>query len=458
MRIRLNYPIKLSQIQKITSAFLADTDRDVTHIVTDSREAEAGDLFIAIRGEQFNGSDFAEDAMKKGAYVLSERSDFATLTVSSSIDALLKIGVFAKSKLKNLKYTIAITGSVGKTTTKNLTTLLLKENFKVHSTEENQNNEIGLAYTLLRAPIDTDILVCELGMNHVGEISRLSQCINPDISIITNIGNAHIGNLGSREMIALAKLEICDGMSNGITIVPYEEPLLKNAKGRLSVSLYDKDADATLFPVLESSSESQFKFCGRSLPALEGKIKAPGKHILSSLSFAITVAFIIGLSSDDIVSALKKFDASLLRGSFLRIGKYSIYDDSYSSSPEAVTAVLNMLSLYDEFKKSAVLGDMLELGSKTEYLHEKIGKEAFLHGINQLYAFGVYAPFIAKGALDAGMPRERIFINTDPLSPNVTAKQIANSYHGELILVKASHRLNIGRIYTFLREQDAGEE
>ena len=130
------------------------------------------------------------------------------------------------SNLKNLKHTIAVTGSVGKTTTKNLITLLLKEDFKVHSSEENQNNEIGLAYTLLRAPLDCEILVCELGMNHVGEISKLSQCINPNIAIITNIGSAHIGNLGSREMIASAKLEICEGITNGITIVPYEEPLL----------------------------------------------------------------------------------------------------------------------------------------------------------------------------------------------------------------------------------------
>ncbi len=458
MRIKLQLPMRLTEIQKITSAFLTSDDATVTHIVTDSREAKERDLFIAIRGEHFDGADYAEDIIKRGGYVLSENSNFSTLTVSSSENALLKIAAYAKNRLTNLKYTIAVTGSVGKTTTKNLIKLLLSEDFNVHATEENQNNEIGLAYTLLRAPLDTEILVCELGMNHIGEISKLSQCIKPNIAIITNVGTAHVGNLGSREMIALAKQEICDGMSAGITVVPREEPLLQRVKGRFTVSLSDTEADATLCPISETELGSSFEFTTKSLLNIKGKIKPTGRHILSSLSFALTVAAITGVSSESITKALDKFDSDFLRGGFIRIGKYRIYDDSYSSSPEAVIAVLDMLALYSEIPKSAVLGDMLELGSKTEELHAKIGKEAFLHGIKKLYAFGVYAPFIAKGAIDAGMQRESIFINTDPLSPHITARQISESYGGELILVKASHKLKVERIYACLKERNTGRE
>ena len=223
MRIKTEYPLYISSIAHILKANLKFNTK-INAITTDSRECEKDDLFFALSGENFDGVDFIDEAKFKGAYTVSssKKSDF---TVSNTESALLSVAS-AYKQIVNPKYTIAVTGSVGKTTVKDFVNSLLSEVMKTHKTEKNFNNIIGLSHTLLSAKKGTDALVCELGMNHRGEIDELSRAIHPDISIITNIGTAHIGNLGSQEEIAKAKLEIENGMHGGKTIIKDDEVLL----------------------------------------------------------------------------------------------------------------------------------------------------------------------------------------------------------------------------------------
>ena len=223
MRIILSVPLTLSEIaENALSTHIFKGNVTVNAIVTNSKKASPGDLYIPLMGEKHNGEDYTEEARSRGAYILSSRDCNADIKTDDTTLSLLKIASYYKSKLRSLKKIIAITGSVGKTTTKNVLAKMVGAKYITHATKENFNNYIGLSYTLLSAPIDTEIIIAEIGMNHLGEISLMSKILNPDISVITNIGTSHIGNLGSRDMIAKAKLEITDGMKIINLVVPYE--------------------------------------------------------------------------------------------------------------------------------------------------------------------------------------------------------------------------------------------
>ncbi|MBO7304253.1 MAG: UDP-N-acetylmuramoyl-tripeptide--D-alanyl-D-alanine ligase [Clostridia bacterium] len=452
MRIRLTLPLTLKEIANAIEAPLYSHDRTVNAITTNSNEVSDGDLFIALKGENFDGNAFVSEANRRGGIALTEIYDGYNLTVKSVTDAFLKIAAYYKSKLTRLEKTVAVTGSVGKTTTKNILKEMLASKYKVHATSENLNNIIGVCITVLTAPQDTEILVIEMGMNHFGELSELSRAIMPNIAVITNVGTAHVGNLGSREMIAKAKLEISDGMSDsGIMIIPYGESLLYTKNNSFTVSTTDKEAFCYLKVTDKSHLHTKFSAFIDGGKIFEATLKLPGEHVAMAVAFSVAICLIVGIDRDFIKRAAEALDARCMRGKFIDIGNWRIFDDTYSSSPEAVISDFKLLSLHSS-KRSCVLGDMLELGAHTEELHKKIGAAAYEYGFRHIYAFGVYAPFIAAGATGAGMARERISVNTDPTAPHITAEQIKK--HGvaeEIILVKASHALHAERIYDYLK-------
>ena len=453
MRIALNIPLTLKEIaQAAGSPLLAASDATVSHVATNSKEVAAGDLFIALKGERTDGADFIPEAKARGGFILSERYTDTNISVSDTEEALLNIVRLYKSKLTSLKKTIAVTGSVGKTTTKNILREILASKYKVHATNKNFNNALGLFLTVITAPADTEILVLEMGMNHIGEIALLSQAATPDLAIITNIGNAHVGNLGSREMIAKAKLEVILGMRDKKLIVPYDEPLLNRNENFYTVSTKSDAAD--LFVRINGMDQfgSNLSVYSNGARLFDAHTAIPGEHIASALSFATLAAILSGVDIGSIKSSISALDPSTARARLIDVGGYKIYDDTYSSSPEAVIANFELLSLYCTLQRSCVLGDMLELGARTEELHRKIGEAVYKYGFRRLYALGVYSPFIARGAMEAGMPREHIFVNTDITAPEITAKEILeNANREEIILVKASHALHAERIYEFLK-------
>jgi len=419
-------------------------------ITTDSRLVNPGDLFIALQGEKTTGELFTDEAKSKGAYVISTKKSGVNFTVDDTSIALLRIATFYKMKLKKLRKTVAITGSVGKTTTKNILSGMLSHEYKVHSTHENYNNAIGLSHTILTAPKETEILIAEIGMNHAGEINALSNALAPDLSIITNIGNAHIGNLGSREMIAKAKLEILDGMKIPLLIAPYEEPLLKD-KCTYTFSIKNENANFYIKPIHESSYGSVFGIFTDKLKLPSERIFIPGKHILNALAIGVGTMQILGARLEEMSYIISTLESKHTRGSFIQIGRFTVYDDAYSSSPEAVISDFKLLKLWNK-KRCCMLGDMLELGERSIELHRFIGKAAYEYGFNKIFAFGKYADEIAFGARSAGMSSDCIFINTDVNAPDITSRMLSENVESdEIILFKASHALHAERIYRLLK-------
>lgn len=446
MRIKTEIPLTLSLISKLVCNTDAE-DTEINAITTNSKLCEKNDLFIALKGEKFDGADFIKEAKRRGAFVLSERN--GDLAVKNAYSALLKIAEYYKDAVSP-EHTIAITGSCGKTTVKDFTHILLSTSMSTHKTKGNYNNCVGLAHTLLTLPSCTAALICELGMNHSGEIRELSRALHPDISVITNIGTAHIGNLGSRDAIANAKLEIEDGMKRGKTIFFKEEPLLKQAKNPYFISLSDKSAD--MYAKVISRSINGSRLLVKTVSD-EYEIHSPltSEHTLNSLLLSVAAATVAGLSSADIAKSASKINSDTLRQKFITVGGFKIYDDSYNSSPDAVITALRMLKEREE-RFSALLGDMLELGEKSEEMHELVGKECAKNNAVNLYAFGKFAKSIEKGALLEGMKKENIFTNTDLSRPDVSAFQIKESYKNERILIKASHSIDISRIIHILEK------
>lgn len=459
MRIILSFPLSSDEIadaigceKKYKHAFTVEA------IVTDSREAEAQDLFVALEGDSDTGEKYIYDARNKGAYILSKINESSDFNVSDTALALLKIAKYYKTKFEKLKSTVAITGSVGKTTTKNIVAKMLSKKFKVHKTHENFNNFLGVAHTLFSMPKDTEILVCELGMNHAGEIRLLSKVISPDLSVITNIGSAHIGNLGSREAIASAKLEILGGMKKESVIIPYDEPLLEATKGKITFSLTNNSADCFIETTAENTEFTIADLYVRKKKILSQTIELPGRHILFGVAIGALVLDTLAFSAEEISDAIDNLHSESTRGKIMAVAGLTFYDDTYSSSPEALIADFDLVSLLRPRKISCVLGDMLELGDESERLHKYIGKKVFEYGFDKLFTFGENASYIAQGAIEAGMSKNKIYENSDVESPEITARQVYSSCSGdEIILCKASHSIRASRIYEFIEKLSESE-
>ncbi len=455
MRIKTAVPFHLSSIAEACGGSLLCHDAVIDTITTDSRVCERNDLFIALKGESFDGAIFSKEAKIKGAWVLSEKSaETVDILVESSEKALLCIASEYK-RIISPKQTVAITGSVGKTTTKDFTAALVSQSFITHKTKENFNNIIGLSETLLSMQKDTEILICEVGMNHIGEIDVLSRAIRPDISVITNVGTAHIGNLGTRENIAKAKLEIQNGMHGGKTVIPKSEPLLQKANNPYYISYTDENADLLIKILGKEKNKISFSVKTKSY---QKKLTTAlySEHHIICLGYAIAVYDILGCDPSDLQSALNQITTEILRQKFIIYHRYKFYDDSYNSSPEAVIENMKMLSKLEK-RTSALLGDMLELGESSKEMHRLIGKKCAELGFKKLYALGKYASDIALGAKKAGMSEKDIYINEDAAEYATTAKVIKETYEGETILVKGSHAMGLKKIIDIICESE-GEE
>lgn len=442
MRIKLNIPIRIEEIESILGRLnrAFDTpDHTITHISTDSRICEKGDLFFAIRGAKFDGNDFTEEALRKGCLCVADNSTLSHIKVSDTTDSLLTLATYYKTRLRTLKKTIAITGSVGKSSTKEFLKRIVSGTFVTHANVENYNNAIGLAHTIFTMPITTECLICELGMNHLGEIERMSKCIAPDVGIITSIGTSHLGNLGSREAIAKAKSEITCGMTNGFTIIPYNEPLLFELNNSIKTA-YNAETSLSQF-TLQKRSYQLYDYVHPNGIIQNLSIKLSGDHMLSNISKAIAASLLLNISEDKIRIGAASIKESDLRQRFIRTCDYTIFDDSYNASYESIAA--DLIYLRERFPHSrigAFLGDIAELGDMSESIHTDIGRLIPQFNVCNLYLIGSYANYVAKGAIDAGFDESHVFINERLCDHDLSIKQIAeNHLSGEIILFKGSH-------------------
>ena len=455
MRAKLDIPLLIGEILQATDGFAPKIDKNdlVRAITTDTRDMYPGDLFVALPGKNFDGEEFCDLAIRSGCYCISARHKEAII-VRNTEDALLDITAYYRKKLTNLKKVIAITGSVGKTTAKELLFTMMHSCAKAHATAGNYNNYIGLAHTILTTPRDVEYLIAEIGMNHSGEIGKCSRAIKPDISVITRIGTAHIGYLGTREMIAKAKMEIMEGMSeNAILLIPYGEDLLAGIGGE-TVSIAETSADFCLIPTESSRGETAFVFRARGKELFRGKASVIGEGNLRALSFSIACAIKSGVEMENIKNSFSKILINNFRQKYINWQGRLIIDDSYNASLESIVSSLGLMRCFFG-RRCAVLGDIHELGSQTEAIHFKVGAEAARLGVELLFLHGTYSSFIKKGAILSGILDNAIFSNSDPtdLQSTVTAiKQ--NTAPGDVILFKASHACHLNTLINKLISEE----
>ena len=445
MRIKLGIPMPLSKIAKASGGELISSNNAmINYVTTDSRELYPDDLFIALVGKRYDGENYLDEAKSRGAFILSRSKTKADIYHPKTDSALLSFAEKYAENLPIILYKIGITGSVGKTTTKEFLKVLLEERYKCHVSSENFNNEIGMPMSILSAPHDTEILIMEMGMNHPGEIRRLSQALKPNIAIITNVGTAHIGNLGSRESIAKAKLEICDGMDKGITIVPLSEPLLTAATGRRTFSLFEGEAD---YCITENEDSSLSILKADSLYC-QASFIPEGNHHRLCLAAAASAAIEVGLTPSELSSRIHLISKDKTRQNVFRYEKYHFYTDFYNASYESVIALVSIAEKYKtDGKKSLVLGDILELGEMSPKIHFSIGKSISAPLFHNLFLYGKESENIRLGAMESGFPEERIFSNHDIEDPDITARQIRNHCEeGEVIFMKASRSIRLERV------------
>ena len=419
-----------------------------------SKELEPGDLFIPLMGTRYNGENFVKECLLKGGICLTTERRNNCITVIDTEEALLSLASYYKSKLSKLKYTVAITGSVGKTTTKEILKRLCSATYKTHATKDNQNNQIGLPLTILSAPKDTEILILEMGMNHSGEISRLSKCATPDISIITKIGTAHIGNLGSKERIAKAKLEIVDGMKEAKLVIPYDEPLLHSINNVYTFSTKNKSAYIYI-----NNNEGNLTIL-TPYGYINTKTDLQGDAIAECISAATSAALLTEVDFEQLKSSFSLISSDICRQKLIHCDKFDILADCYNASYESVISSLDLLSRHKNYSsKGALLGSIYELGDEAHRIHYSIGVYAAKCRLDNLFILGEYAYDIFNGAVENGMDEDKIFITEDARDFENAAMLIKkHALKNEIILFKASHAVNLGRVIEHLQRGENNQE
>ncbi|TYP54946.1 UDP-N-acetylmuramoyl-tripeptide--D-alanyl-D-alanine ligase [Thermosediminibacter litoriperuensis] len=455
-------PLTYEAVAKATGGRMGKSfSGEILGVSTDSRSVKQGDLFVPLVGTKFDGHDFIKNAFEAGASatlcaedkrdrVLNIGLEKPVIFVDDTQKALLRLAGFYRS-LFSVPF-VAITGSVGKTTTKEMIAAVLKIRYRVLKNEGNLNNEIGLPLTLFRLE-DHQVGVVEMGMSGFGEISRLSAIVKPRVGVITNIGVSHIEKLGSRENIARAKLEITEPLSkDDLVVLNADSPELYAKRGTLTprtvyFGIEKGDLRATDIVSMGRGGVS-FKVTG-DIPEFSVEIPLAGTHNVYNALAAIAVGLEFGLSVDEIRRGLMDLKPNKMRLEFKKSHSGAIViDDSYNASPDSMKAALDVLRELGEGKrKAAILGDMLELGDYAVTAHEDIGRYAASR-TDMLICIGNHAEDLARGAAEAGLsPR---FINT------FNTNKEAMDWLGELvedcdiILVKASRAMKMEEIVDFL--------
>lgn len=418
---------------------------DVTSVTTDSRNVPAGSLFIPIVGEKFDGHRFIDAALDQGAAgvlcaKLPEdlRPDKFYIKVA---DTRLALKDLARHYREKFTLPVAqITGSVGKTTTKDMVASVLGQKYRVLKTEGNFNNELGLPLTLFRLTREHEICVLEMGMNHFGEISYLVHIAPPDVAVITNIGDAHIENLGSREGILQAKGEIFETMTpDGLAVLNGDDPLLRPLAGKLvpQTVLCGEDHQPPYEALSVHSLGARGVECTIKTPqaTFPVTIPAPGAHMIYPTLMACAIGERYGLTPQELQRGIEAFVPTKMRMNVLHQGGITILDDGYNANPQSMRAALEILSQTEGTYRAAVLGDMFELGDLGPELHRSMGEWAVdLGNIDSLLAVGELAWNIYDAAREKGMAGALYAKDRN------TAKEILPNFirPGAVILVKAS--------------------
>ena len=447
-------------------AFGCDSKVPFETVCTDSREADNTSMFVAIRGERVDGHSFISNVVKQGCRcVIAERvpldvKGVAIVLVQDSIRAIRDIAEYIKSQV-DIK-TVAVTGSVGKTTTKELISAVLDRKYTLYKTNGNFNSTIGMPMSMLELSQRNDAAVFEMGMSGLGEIEYMSEAAQPDLAVITNIGSSHLEALGSRENICRAKMEITAGLKDGGTLLLNgDEPLLQGRESdRYNVLYFGmKNEECDYFASNIRSTEAGLVFDMRT-PLGEFKdiqINVAGAHNVYNAMAAFSIGLKMQMSEMDIRLGLLDYVPAGMRQNIYSVGGVTVIEDCYNASPESMSAAINVLGDTAKAKGGrmiALLGDMRELGATTASLHAGVGSYLAEKNADYLFTYGeISSANLADGAVKNGMKEDRIFRNpvTDPES--VGNKLLSVLKAGDVLLVKASRGLAAEKVLNYVKAQ-----
>lgn len=387
---------------------------DVTFfgVTTDSRKVTKASLFIPLIGEKFDGHDYIEQCFKAGASVcltskpIPEVAGCSAVLVDDTAKALRDLAAWHRKKF--VIPVVGITGSVGKTSTKDMVSCVLSQKYSVLKTQGNFNNEIGLPLTVLNIDSSHETAVIEMGMSGFGEISRLTAIARPDIAIITNIGVSHIEKLGSQEGILKAKLEILEGLhKDGLVVLNGDDPLLKPLKGKLPFRtvLYGmhrgSDYTASKYQTMGEQGTSFEITVNETLYNVE--IPVPGIHNVYNALAAIAAGIEMKIPMEIIINGIKQFSPGNMRQSIINHNGIKIINDAYNASPQSMQAAINVLEEISSGSRSiAVLGDMFEMGDMSKDLHYSVGEFIKNKKINYVITVGQDSGMISQAVADSG--------------------------------------------------------
>lgn len=453
----------LSQIvNMIPGSELKGEDLTIDGVSTDSRVDLTGKLFIPIIGEKFDAHQFLPQAIENGASaVLCSRtfsdvpSNASVILVDDTLEALQKL---AKSYLKEWNgKVVGITGSNGKTSTKDILTSILSAKYKVHKTQGNFNNHIGLPLTVLAMAEDTEVAVLEMGMSNFGEIEFLSNLAEPDAAIITNIGESHMQELGSRAGIAKAKLEIASGLStSGLLVINGDEPLLiegtKDKSSIYTIETFGFSESNDVYPTFIEMNEAGSEFEINKAQEVRFKLAVLGKHNISNTLAAIAVARKLSLTWNEINAGMQNLEMTKMRMELLKSENgLTVINDAYNASVTSMKAALLFASELKGFnRKFVVFGDMLELGDQEIAFHEEIGEEVVNLHFDFLYTFGPLSKFAATSAFEQmDSSKVKSFDDKNELIEDLKQQVQPN----DLVLVKASRGMKLEEVVNVLLQE-----
>lgn len=464
-----SYIVKMN-VEEILNAtrgklLIGDLKEDCENFCTDTRKILENDVYVGLKGENFNGNEYYEEALKKGAKVaivsgieipkekLEQYKDKTIIEVDDSLIAFGKIAEYKRS-LYNIPV-IQVTGSVGKTSTRDIIANVIRTKYKTLQTEGNLNNHIGLPTTILKLK-DHEALVVESGMNHLGEISYLGKITKPTIAVITNVGTAHIGLLGSRENILKAKLEILENLKpEGTIVINNDNDMLnKWAKEDKVYKKYtfgiDEKSDVMAYNIKIGNNSSTYNV---KINNEEYTVNVPisGKHFVYNSLCAIAVGNLLGISPENIIKGIETFSLTKNRMEVVKIkDNVTVINDAYNASYDSMKPALEYLSELPTNRKIAVLGDMFELGEFSEEIHRKVGIEVVTHKIDILVTVGKLAKYIAEEAKYLRMPEENII----SLETTEEASKYLNKIlqKDDAVLLKAAHGMHFSEIFKSIKD------
>ncbi len=458
-------PLSILQIAELSGAKLEQGDEKISieRISTDSRTIKKGELFVALVGENFDGHKFVEATAKAGAagaiVDLNWKGKVPTkFAVIRGQDTLLAYQNLAANYRKSLSIKVlAITGSNGKTSTKDFAASVLGRKFRVAKTQGNFNNHVGLPRTILEATSQDEIAVWEIGMNHPGEVAPLAKIAAPNAAIITNVGVAHIEFMGTREAIAKEKGALAEAVgAEGTVILNADDLFSTDIAGRTGARVIfagTKDGSIRAIDIQQSADGSEFTIL-EGAHQCRAQLPVPGIHMVQNALLAVAAGRAFGLSLEEAAAGLASAPLTKARLQIKEINGVHFLDDSYNANPDSMKAALQTLVELDmDGKRIAVLGEMRELGEETKRGHEEVGEAAAAFGIDQLIGIGEMGAVIARAAENAGLEKSQAVGSTSE-----AAELLLNiATPGDLVLIKGSRLARTENVIEAFAKQSSQE-